>query len=80
MNRNLSRITNHANRIESIKDWTYVSMKAIGLGRQDLVDANTPKPGYGWRRIDKCTNAIQAEFGWPEVYQMRDADARTVQA
>lgn len=76
MSRNLSRIANHDSKREAINDYVYVSLKAIGLGRNDIVDANPVKTGYGWRRIDRCTAAIRAEFGWPLVYEMREQDAQ----
>lgn len=74
--KNLSRISNHANRIQSVKDWGYVAQKAITAGRRDIVYANTPEPEWGWRKVDQCTAAIRAEFGWPPVYKMREQEAK----
>lgn len=57
--RGLKRLTNAANRLEAWKDFDKVKAHAWDVGLGNLVAAHTPKPGYGWKRIDACTAALR---------------------
>jgi len=60
--RNLARLTNAANRIEAIKDWNAIAIKAYDVGRNDLVKKHKPPNNAGWRKIDKCIAALRNDL------------------
>lgn len=65
--RNLARISNYYNRIEAVKDWNELVMKAYEMGHGDLAAKHKPQPDSGWRKIDKAIKNLREELETMEV-------------
>lgn len=48
-----------AQTIEARKDWSALVQTALRVPVAEI-EAVTPKPEYGWRRIDKCIAKLRA--------------------
>ena len=59
--RNLSRITNAANRHAAWQDWHKIADEANRIGLESLVTQCQPQKTDGWRKIDRQT-ALLREF------------------
>lgn len=75
MGRNLSRINNYYQRNQAWADWEYVAAKARRGGYGGLVEQHKPISSASVSMIDRGIAALRAEFGWPEVYKLREQDA-----
>ena len=59
--RNIARINNYYNNIESWNDWRRISENARGLGFGHLVEKNKPPDDAKWRTVDKCIAALRED-------------------
>lgn len=57
--KNFARINNYYNRIEAIKDWNALVLKAYDTGHGDLATKYKPAPEAGWRLIDKSIESLR---------------------
>ena len=53
------KVLNHLNRQDAWKDWEAAVLAALNVPVAEI-QAVAPKPEYGWKRIDKCTEKLQA--------------------
>ena len=64
---NLMRLHHAAQTIEAWNDWTRLSQSARQSGHEDLVKKFAPKPGAGWRTVDRQYNRLAEALKKMEV-------------
>ena len=61
--RGLWKLTGIANTLQAWDDWNALACQAVDAGMDaDDVDAISPSPRDGWRKIDKCIGKLRGKL------------------